>query len=106
MIANSIFILGRYGDPLNPWGDILAMAEAWCVSSPQVTMKRTLIEKKIILQTKLLLGVPTSVSLNKDWITFNAHRIYGPLLYPFLVIKQQAERLKVLNNAKILGGKF
>jgi len=61
--------LGRYGDPLNPWGDILAMAEAWCVSSPQ---------------TKLLLGVPTSVSLNKDWITFNAHRVYGPLLYPFL----------------------
>merc|ERR1712106_186146 len=22
---------GRYGDPLNPWGDILAVAQAWCV---------------------------------------------------------------------------
>ena len=22
---------GRYGDPLNPWGDLMAVAEAWCV---------------------------------------------------------------------------
>jgi hypothetical protein len=26
--------LGRYGDALNPWGDILTIARAWCVSSP------------------------------------------------------------------------
>jgi hypothetical protein len=25
--------LGRYSDGLNPWGDILALARAWCVSS-------------------------------------------------------------------------
>jgi hypothetical protein len=24
--------LGRYGDALNPWGDIIAIARAWCVS--------------------------------------------------------------------------
>ena len=25
--------LGRYGDSLNPWGDIIAVAQAWCVAS-------------------------------------------------------------------------
>ena len=24
--------LGRYGDALNPWGDILEVARAWCVT--------------------------------------------------------------------------
>jgi hypothetical protein len=24
--------LGRYGDALNPWGDIIAIARAWCVT--------------------------------------------------------------------------
>ena len=24
--------LGRYGDALNPWGDILTIARAWCVT--------------------------------------------------------------------------
>jgi hypothetical protein len=24
--------LGRYGDALNPWGDIIAIAKAWCVT--------------------------------------------------------------------------
>merc|ERR1712227_6206 len=61
--------LGRYGDPLNPWGDIMTVAEAWCVSSPQA---------------KLVLSVPTDVQPGKDVIFFNTHRVYGPILYPFL----------------------
>lgn len=24
--------LGRYGDALNPWGDLIAMAKAWCIT--------------------------------------------------------------------------
>ena len=64
--------LGRYGDPLNPWGDIMAVAEAWCVAKPNA---------------KLALGLPTSVSAGYDHIQFNAGRIYGPILYPFLVIQ-------------------
>jgi len=67
--------LGRYGDPLNPWGDIIAIAQAWCVSTPDA---------------HLVLGVPTDVvkkdgSPGEDTISFNAHRIYGPKLYPNLV---------------------
>lgn len=38
--------LGRYGDMLNPYGDLLALARAWCVS------KRTAV---------LLLSVPTDL---------------------------------------------
>jgi len=62
--------LGRYGDPLNPWGDIMAVAEAWCVAKPNA---------------KLALGLPTSVSAGYDQIQFNAGRIYGPIMYSFLV---------------------
>ena len=26
--------LGRYGDSLNPWGDLISMAQAWCLLKP------------------------------------------------------------------------
>lgn len=61
--------LGRYGDPLNPWGDIMSTAEAWCVSKPDAI---------------LALALPTSVSTGKDYLQYNAHRIYGPLMYSFM----------------------
>ena len=64
----------RYGDPLNPWGDMMSVAEAWCVSTPSA---------------HLALAVPTSVSTGRDWIAYNAHRIYGPLMYPYLVVTLQ-----------------
>ena len=63
--------LGRYGDPLNPWGDLMSVAEAWCVSAPSA---------------HLAIAVPTSVSRGTDTIAHNAHRIYGPLMYPYMVI--------------------
>ncbi len=59
--------LGRYGDALNPWGDVLAIAMAWCVARPRA---------------KLVLMVPRSRAT--DSITFNLHRIYGPQRLPFL----------------------
>jgi len=78
--------LGRYGDTLNPWGDVITIAQAWCVSTPDA---------------RLAIGVPTNVngpdrkniflpsllSTNAnglDRIEYNAHRVYGPVLYPFL----------------------
>jgi hypothetical protein len=50
--------LGRYGDALNPWGDMLAIARAWCVTKPDAA---------------LYIGVPAG----EDRIEFNAHRIFG-----------------------------
>jgi hypothetical protein len=58
--------LGRYGDGLNPWGDVLAMARAWCWTKDS--------------HGKLLLGVPTG----KDRVEFNGCRVYGINRWPLL----------------------
>ena len=52
--------LGRYGDPLDPWGDLKTVHQ----------MRRTLCRGGL-----LFLGVP----IGKDALVWNAHRIYGPL---------------------------
>ena len=64
-----LLISGRYGDALNPWGDILTVAQAWCVSKKDAV---------------LAIGVPTIVGVGKDVNVFNVHRLYGPVTYPFL----------------------
>ena len=57
--------LGRYGDPINPNGDIRAMKEM----------------KSIIKKDGLLyLAVPTGI----DKIVWNAHRVYGNIRFPLL----------------------
>jgi Caenorhabditis protein of unknown function, DUF268 len=58
--------LGRYGDALNPWGDILTMMRIWCLSKPEA---------------KMYLAVPRG---RKDKIQHNLHRIYGIFRWPLL----------------------
>ena len=58
--------LGRYGDALNPWGDRQAVARAWCAAKPGARM---------------LIGVMNG----EDRIEYNAHRVYGKIMYPHLV---------------------
>jgi len=53
--------LGRYGDPINPYGDLAAILELFEWLRPG---------------GHLLLGIP---SAERDAIEFNAHRIYGPI---------------------------
>eukprot|EP00095_Tigriopus_kingsejongensis_P012166 maker-scaffold345_size201316-snap-gene-1.21 protein:Tk12166 transcript:maker-scaffold345_size201316-snap-gene-1.21-mRNA-1 annotation:"hypothetical protein GUITHDRAFT_82324" len=57
--------LGRYGDGLNPFGDLIAMARAWCVLKEG---------------GHALVGVPSGA----DGVAFNVHRIYGPVMYSHL----------------------
>ena len=57
--------LGRYGDGLNPWGDLQGIARTWCVTRPG---------------GELLLAVP----VGPDLIEYNAHRKYGPLMFSHL----------------------
>ena len=59
--------LGRYGDALNPWGDIITIARAWCVTR---------------MGGSLTIGV--QYSNEKDALVFNAHRVYGKIRYPYL----------------------
>ena len=58
--------LGRYGDAMNAYGDRQAIARAWCATKPG---------------GYLVIGVPVGA----DAIAYNAHRVYGPLMYSHLV---------------------
>jgi hypothetical protein len=66
--------LGRYGDALNPWGDMQAIARAWCVTKPGGQM---------------LLGVPECKSA--DRIEFNRHRCYYKASYTQLTANWKQE---------------
>ena len=59
--------LGRYGDALNPWGDILAVQRAWCMANSKAFM---------------WIGVPTG----SDMVFYNWHRVYGRVRWPLLAI--------------------
>ena len=57
--------MGRYGDPINPVGDLEAMK----------------LPKKLIKKGGLLFF---SVPIGKDCIVWNAHRIYGKIRLPMM----------------------
>lgn len=57
--------LGRYGDVLDPWGDLRVMAQMQCVSRPQAAF---------------FVGVPFAA----DRVAWNAHRYYGERRLPQL----------------------
>ena len=66
--------LGRYGDVLNPWGDVVQMAKTWCILDPGSTVA---------------VGVEGRVKgkgcgLRRDGITWNLHRKYGIRRFPLL----------------------
>ena len=70
LLLNSITFVSfisekRYGDQLNPWGDIITMGRAWCQMKPG---------------SRALVGLPAA----KDTICFNAHRLYGSFLFQHL----------------------
>lgn len=78
--------LGRYGDPINPDGDLLAMEKMKTILKPGGL---------------LFLAVP----IGKDTIVWNIHRIYGNLRLPMLLAGWQIlERFgfdkKLLNYSK------
>lgn len=58
--------LGRYTDPINPYGDFQTMVKISCMLKPAGL---------------LFLAVPTN---KNDAIHFNLHRVYGPIRYPVL----------------------
>jgi hypothetical protein len=57
--------LGRYGDQLNPHGDLEAVAQTWCALKPGALF---------------FLGLPAKdAKASVDELVWNAHRLYGPL---------------------------
>lgn len=73
--------LGRYGDPINPNGDVAAMLEFWYML------------KKDGL---LFLSVPCN---NFDALIFNQHRVYGPKRFKYFTEKY-FKVLKIFDNAR------
>ena len=59
--------LGRYGNILNPWGDIIAIARAWCVTKNNGS---------------LTIGV--MFDHDKDYLKYNSARWYGKIRYSYL----------------------
>lgn len=60
--------LGRYGDPIDPNGDLKTMLQC----------------KNIITKNGLLI---LSVPIGLDTICYNVHRIYGEIRFPYLIDK-------------------
>ena len=81
---------GRYGDSLNPWGDMMTVAGAWCVTTEDAQMA---------------IGVPVTRSGGPGVLAFNAHRIYSADNYPYLVrtlTRPAVARDKPINSARRL----
>jgi Caenorhabditis protein of unknown function, DUF268 len=65
--------LGRYGDMLSPWGDVIWMAKMSCMVKPGGV---------------IVVGVPQGWGGRKpdgDSIWWNAHRTYGSLRWPLML---------------------
>jgi len=54
--------LGRYGDPLSPFGDLEATAQVWCMVKPG---------------GHFILAVPQHENRTSCAVKWNAHRVYG-----------------------------
>ena len=83
--------LGRYGDALNPWGDIIAIARAWCVTKQGGS---------------LTIGV--MYDYNNDCIRFNAGRWYGKVRFSYLATNWKqfyrgkgSQRVHVFTNGNV-----
>lgn len=74
--------LGRYGDPLNPEGDLQAMQKM----------------KSIIKKGGLLF---LSVPIGKDMVVWNAHRVYGKIRLPLLIEGWKIIDTFVMDNEKL-----
>ena len=69
--------LGRYGDVLNPWGDVVQMAKTWCVLDPGAVVAVG-VEGRV----KTIKG--RAGVLRHDGLTWNLHRKYGLTRFPLL----------------------
>lgn len=61
--------LGRYGDLLNPWGDVIMAAKMHCALKPGGIA---------------IIGVPTLMD-GGEGLVWNAHRHYGRSRWPFFL---------------------
>jgi hypothetical protein len=88
--------LGRYGDALNPWGDIIAFARGWCVTKPDalflwsgpIETSQTRAQSSPLVEAfgakKGPFMIGSHGGATPEGIEFNGHRVYGPIRIPDL----------------------
>ena len=77
--------LGRYGDGLQPWGDVVAVAKASCQMKSGAA---------------LFLGLPISED-NRDVLVWNSHRLYGPWRLPLVLTNWRVKDVHRLPGFRI-----
>ena len=78
--------LGRYGDPLSPFGDLEASAQVWCMVKPG---------------GHFILAVPVSKDRQNCSVVWNAHRIYGTVRLQHLTANWRVlEEFEALDGPK------
>jgi len=78
--------LGRYGDPITPFGDLEATAQVWCMVKPG---------------GHFVMAVMASEDRNKCSIVWNAHRVYGDVRLQHLTANWRVlEEFKTLDHHK------
>lgn len=95
--------LGRYGDALNPWGDLITMARAWCATKDDGKLVYGTMTAADLAEPgrgSTAGGDPGAVNekthphAGHDFIRFNADRNYGHTMYPHLMANwEQQEEL-------------
>jgi len=78
--------LGRYGDPLMPYGDMEALAQIWCATKPGGI---------------LFLALPMTPSRKDCILQFNARRRYG-----YIRMQHLTANWKVLDEINMFDGHF
>jgi len=76
--------LGRYGDPLMPYGDMEAVAQIWCATKPG---------------GYLFLALPMTENREECILHWNAHRRYG-----YIRMQHLTANWKVLDEVNLLEG--
>jgi len=77
--------LGRYGDPLTPYGDLEASAQVWCMVKPE---------------GHFIMAVPVSHDRQKCSLVWNAHRVYGAVRLQHLTANWRVlEEFKTIESA-------
>jgi len=77
--------LGRYGDPLMPYGDMEALAQIWCSTKPGgylfLALPMTVNRKECVLQWNALrwYGYVRMQHLTANWKVFDEIKLFGPV---------------------------
>jgi len=90
--------LGRYGDPLSPFGDLEATAQVWCMIKPNghfilaVPRHKDITRCSLIWNAGRIYGVPRLQHLTANWRVINAFNKFS---------KRQSHGIYVLQKAAI-----